>query len=42
MIDLNKRLGVTFIIATHNLNLLKVAGRSYELVDGLLKPLQTG
>ena len=36
MVDLNKRLGVTFIIATHNLNLLKVASRSYELVDGML------
>jgi len=37
MADLNQRLGVTFIVATHNLNLLKVAGRSYELVDGRLK-----
>jgi len=37
MADLNQRLGVTIIVATHNLNLLKVAGRSYELVDGRLK-----
>ncbi len=36
MVDLNQRLGVTFIVATHNLNLLKVAGRSYQLVDGSL------
>jgi ABC-type lipoprotein export system ATPase subunit len=38
MVDLNKRLGVTFIVATHNLNLLKVANRSFELVDGVLNP----
>ena len=42
MMDLNKRLGVTFIVATHNLNLLKVASRSYELVDGRLKTAPTG
>jgi ABC-type lipoprotein export system ATPase subunit len=42
MVDLNHRLGVTFIVATHNLNLLQVASRSYELVDGLLKPAPTG
>jgi putative ABC transport system ATP-binding protein len=42
MVDLNKRLGVTFIIATHNLNLLKVASRSYELVDGSLNIAPTG
>jgi lipoprotein-releasing system ATP-binding protein len=36
MVDLNQRLGVTFIVATHNMNLLKVASRSFELVDGLL------
>jgi putative ABC transport system ATP-binding protein len=36
MVDLNTRLGVTFIIATHNLNLLKVASCTYELVDGRL------
>jgi ABC-type lipoprotein export system ATPase subunit len=39
MRDLNERLGVTFIIATHNLDLLKVASRSCQLVDGLLTPL---
>jgi ABC-type lipoprotein export system ATPase subunit len=39
MVDLNQRLGVTFIVATHNLNLLKPASRAFELVDGLLKPI---
>jgi len=38
MSELNQRLGVTFIVATHNLNLLKPATCSYELVDGLLTP----
>jgi ABC-type lipoprotein export system ATPase subunit len=42
MVDLNQRLHVTFIVATHNLNLLKVASRTYELVDGLLKTAPTG
>ena len=36
MVDLNQRMGVTFIVATHNLNLLKVASRTYELIDGSL------
>jgi ABC-type lipoprotein export system ATPase subunit len=39
MADLKQRLGVTFIVATHNLNLLQMAGRSYELVDGHLNPI---
>jgi ABC-type lipoprotein export system ATPase subunit len=39
MLALNRRLDVTFIIATHNQNLLRVANRSYQLVDGLLTPL---
>lgn len=42
MLDLNQRLGVTFIVATHNLDLLKVAGRAYRLVDGLLNMLPAG
>jgi ABC-type lipoprotein export system ATPase subunit len=42
MLDLNRRLGVTFIVATHNLDLLKVAGRAYQLVDGLLNTLPEG
>lgn len=36
MVDLNRRLGVIFIVATHNLNLLKVATRAFELTDGVL------
>ena len=42
MLDLNQRLGVTFIVATHNLDLLKVAGRAYQLVDGLLNIMPAG
>jgi ABC-type lipoprotein export system ATPase subunit len=42
MVDLQQRLGVTFIVATHNLNLLHVASRSYELVDGHLNPISGG
>jgi len=42
MLDLNQRLGVTFIVATHNLDLLKVAGRAYQLVDGLLNVQPAG
>ena len=37
MVELNRRLGVTFIVATHNLNLLRVASRTYEMVDGQVK-----
>lgn len=39
MLDLNRRLAITFIIATHNMNLLKVASRSCQMVDGMLSPL---
>ena len=42
MLDLNQRLGVTFIVATHNMDLLKLAGRAYQLVDGLLNKLSSG
>jgi ABC-type lipoprotein export system ATPase subunit len=42
MTDLNKRLGVTFIVATHNLILLESATQSYELVDGSLKRYPQG
>jgi ABC-type lipoprotein export system ATPase subunit len=42
MSDLNKRMGVTFIIATHNLNLLESATHAYELVDGSLLPYPRG
>ena len=34
MLDLNQRLGITFIIATHNLHLVPLASSSYELQDG--------
>jgi ABC-type lipoprotein export system ATPase subunit len=42
MLDLNQRLGVTFIVATHNLELLKLAGRAYQLVDGELNVVPIG
>lgn len=42
MLDLNQRLGVTFIVATHNPDLLMVSGRAYQLVDGLLNMLPAG
>jgi ABC-type lipoprotein export system ATPase subunit len=42
MLELNRRRGVTFIVATHNLDLLKVAGRAYQLVDGSLTSLPAG
>ncbi len=42
MLELNRRLGVTFIVATHNLDLLKAAGRAYQLVDGVLNMLPAG
>ena len=37
MADLKQRSGVTFIVATHNLNLLPVATRSFQLADGHLE-----
>ena len=42
MLDLNQRLGVTFIVATHNPDLLKKASRAYQLVDGRVSMLQAG
>jgi putative ABC transport system ATP-binding protein len=42
MADLKQRLGVTFIVATHNLNLLSVATRSFKLTDGHLNPMEAG
>jgi ABC-type lipoprotein export system ATPase subunit len=39
MVDLKQRLGVTFIVATHNLNLLQMADHAYELADGHLNPM---
>lgn len=42
LLDLNQRLGVTIVVATHNQELLKLAGRAYQLVDGLLTELPAG
>lgn len=42
MADLRQRLGVTFIVATHNLNLLSVASRSFRLTDGHLALMSDG
>jgi ABC-type lipoprotein export system ATPase subunit len=40
MVDLNQRLGVTFIVATHNPLILQSATHSYKLVDG--RPVAEG
>jgi ABC-type lipoprotein export system ATPase subunit len=42
MVELNHRLGVTFIVATHNLNLLRVASHTYEMVDGQVRIAPAG
>ena len=42
MVDLNRYLGITFIVATHNLNLLPVASCSFKLTDGHLNPMSAG
>jgi ABC-type lipoprotein export system ATPase subunit len=42
MADLKQSLGITFIVATHNMDLLQVASYSYKLADGLLEPTFTG
>jgi putative ABC transport system ATP-binding protein len=39
MVGFKERLGVTFIVATHNPLILQVASQSYELVDGHLASL---
>jgi len=39
MVELKERLGITFIVATHNLLIVQSATRSYELVDGHLASL---
>jgi putative ABC transport system ATP-binding protein len=38
MVDLNRQLGVTFIIATHNQTVCQYATHTYEIRDGLLTP----
>ena len=42
MVDINHRLGVTFVIATHNLHLVDVASRAYRMVDGRLGTYEPG
>jgi putative ABC transport system ATP-binding protein len=38
MVDLNRQLGTTFMIATHNQTACQYATRTYEMRDGLLYP----
>jgi len=42
MVELRNRLGVTFIVATHNLALLRAASHAFELRDGCLSPMDGG
>ena len=42
MVDINHRLGVTFVVATHNLHLVAVASRAYQMVDGRLGTYEPG
>jgi ABC-type lipoprotein export system ATPase subunit len=42
MLGLNRQLGITFVVATHNSRLAHCAGRCYELRDGRLKPTGGG
>ncbi len=42
MMDINHRMGVTFIVATHNLHLVDVASRACRMVDGRLGPYEPG
>jgi ABC-type lipoprotein export system ATPase subunit len=42
MVELKERLGVTFIVATHNPLLVQASTHSYELVDGRLTALSHG
>ena len=38
--ELNKQMGLTFVVATHNLRLAEKADRVFELRDGKIKPSQ--
>ncbi|RPI29889.1 MAG: ABC transporter ATP-binding protein [Chloroflexota bacterium] len=38
MVSLNRQLGVTFVIATHNLEICQFATHTYEMRDGKLAP----
>lgn len=40
MHDLNKQLGLTFVVATHNLRLAEPTDRVFELRDGKIEPNQ--
>jgi predicted ABC-type transport system involved in lysophospholipase L1 biosynthesis ATPase subunit len=42
LMDINQRLGVTFIIVTHNESLSKRCHRTLEMVDGKLTPFPSG
>jgi ABC-type lipoprotein export system ATPase subunit len=42
MLNLNRQLGITFVVATHNPRLADCADRCYELRDGRLKPTGAG
>ncbi len=42
MVEVKERLGVTFIVATHNPLIVQAATHSYELVDGHLASLSHG
>jgi ABC-type lipoprotein export system ATPase subunit len=42
MVELKERLGITFIIATHNPLIVQAATQSYQLVDGRLASLTHG
>ncbi len=42
MHDLNKQLGVTFVVATHNLRLAENADRVFQLRDGKIQPDKNG
>jgi ABC-type lipoprotein export system ATPase subunit len=36
MSNLNQKLGITFIVATHNLHLVDIANHSFQMIDGEL------
>jgi ABC-type lipoprotein export system ATPase subunit len=42
MLDFHRRLGETFMVATHNRELLEGAGSAYQLTDGVLTMLPAG
>ena len=42
MVELKERLGITFIVATHNPLIVQISTHAYELVDGHLASLSHG